>query len=140
MVASLVVAIYFTFIHDSLLFWPLESYQKLILGTLITTKIWVGSCFILAPEDEAVLKNFVQKVKPGGIGWKSELIGAEPQGNSFLFQFLAALFAIITVYGLLLTTGTILYGQWSTGILLGVFAMISGFACFSMAKHGKLWA
>jgi len=139
MAASLVVAIYFTFIHDSICPWPLESHQKLIFGTLITTLIWLGSCFVLAPEDEMVLKNFVQKVKPGGPGWKTEWMGAEPQGNPFLFQFLAALFAILSVYGMLLSTGTMLYGHRLEAILLAAFAIVSGGLCFRMAKRGKLW-
>jgi SSS family transporter len=139
MFASLLVAVYFTFIHDTLNVWPLESHHKLILGTLITTGIWVGSCFVLAPEDEVVLKKFVQKVRPGGPGWKAEWMGPETQGNPFLFQFLATLFAILTVYGMLLSTGNLLYGQWLQGILLAVFAVFAAWFCFRTAKKGKLW-
>lgn len=139
MLSSLLVAIYFTFIHDSLSLYPLESYEKLMLGTLITTCVWLGSCFILPPEDEAVLKNFVQKVKPGGPGWKSEWTASEAQGNLFLYQFLAATLAILSVYGMLLATGTILYGQLPAAALLSVFSILSGWACFRMAKRAKLW-
>lgn len=139
MLSSLLVAIYFTFIHDSLSLYPLESYEKLMLGTLITTCVWLGSCFILPPEDEAVLKNFVQKVKPGGPGWKSEWTDSEAQGNLFLHQFLAATLAILSVYGMLLATGTILYGQLPAAALLSVFSVLSGWACFRMAKRAKLW-
>jgi Na+/proline symporter len=139
MLSSLLVAIYFTFIHDSLSLYPLESYEKLMLGTLITTCVWLGSCFILPPEDEAVLKNFVQKVKPGGPGWKSEWTASEAQGNLFLYQFLAATLAILSVYGMLLATGTILYGQLPAAALLSVFSVLSGWACFHMAKRAKLW-
>ncbi len=139
MLSSLLVAIYFTFIHDSLSLYPLESYEKLMLGTLITTCVWLGSCFILPPEDEAVLKNFVQKVKPGGPGWKSEWTSSEAQGNLFLYQFLAATLAILSVYGMLLATGTILYGQLPAAALLSVFSVLSGWACFRMAKRAKLW-
>jgi solute:Na+ symporter, SSS family len=139
MLSSLLVAIYFTFIHDSLSLYPLESYEKLMLGSLITTCFWLGSCFILPPEDEAVLKNFVQKVKPGGPGWKSEWTASEAQGNLFLYQFLAATLAILSVYGMLLATGTILYGQLPAAALLSVFSVLSGWACFRMAKRAKLW-
>ncbi len=139
MLSSLLVAIYFTFIHDSLSLYPLESYEKLMLGSLITTCVWLGSCFILPPEDEAVLKNFVQKVKPGGPGWKSEWTASEAQGNLFLYQFLAATLAILSVYGMLLATGTILYGQLPAAALLSVFSVLSGWACFRMAKRAKLW-
>jgi Na+/proline symporter len=139
MLSSLLVAIYFTFIHDSLSLYPLESYEKLMLGTLITTCVWLGSCFVLPPEDEAVLKNFVQKVKPGGPGWKSEWTASEAQGNLFLYQFLAATLAILSVYGMLLATGTILYGQLPAAALLSVFSVLSGWACFRMAKRAKLW-
>lgn len=139
MLSSLLVAIYFTFIHDSLSLYPLESYEKLMLGTLITTCVWLGSCFMLPPEDEAVLKNFVQKVKPGGPGWKSEWTASEAQGNLFLYQFLAATLAILSVYGMLLATGTILYGQLPAAALLSVFSVLSGWACFRMAKRAKLW-
>lgn len=138
MLSSLLVAIYFTFIHDTLRLWPLESYEKLMLGTLLTTGIWLGSCFLLPPEDEAVLRNFVRRVKPGGPGWKSEWTEYQPQGNAFLFQFLAAVLGVFSVFGMLLTTGMMLYGQFLKGTLFAFFSAVAAGACFNLAKRAKV--
>ena len=48
----------------------MESWQKVVIGALLTTIIWVLATFITPPNDEETLKNFIKKVNPGGPGWE----------------------------------------------------------------------
>jgi len=139
MFSSLIVAVYFTFIHDGLEFIELESYEKLIVGTLLTTFIWLLSCFILPPESESVLRAFVQKVRPGGPGWKGYSQNASKSRNPFIWQFLAFIFAVIAVYGMLLSTGNIVYGNWGIGSILVGVAALASLGCFYSLKSIKGW-
>ncbi|MDA0930232.1 MAG: Na+:solute symporter [Bacteroidetes bacterium] len=139
MFSSLIVAVYFTFIHDGLEFIELESYEKLIVGTLLTTFIWLLSCFILPPESESVLRAFVQKVRPGGPGWKRYSQNASKSRNPFIWQFLAFIFAVIAVYGMLLSTGNIVYGNWGIGSILVGVAALASLGCFYSLKSIKGW-
>lgn len=139
MASSLMVAVYFTFIHDALALFELESYEKLILGTGVTTLIWLLSCFILPAENETVLRSFVQKVRPGGPGWKRYSEGAANDKNPFLWQFMAVVFAVIAVYAMLLSSGNMLYGNWGTGFILMGAAALASWGCFYSLKSIKGW-
>lgn len=139
MFSSLIVAVYFTFIHDGLGIFELESYEKLIVGTLLTTLIWLLSCFILPPEQESVLRGFVQKVRPGGPGWKRYSQDAPTDRNPFIWQFLAFIFAVIAVYSMLLSTGNIVYGNWGIGFILVGVAALASLGCFYSLKSTKGW-
>jgi Na+/proline symporter len=139
MFSSLIIAVYFTFIHDGLGIFELESYEKLIVGTLLTTLIWLLSCFILPPESESVLRAFVQKVRPGGPGWKRYAQDAREDRNPFIWQFLAVIFAVMAVYGMLLSTGNLVYGNWGIGLVLVGVAAFASWGCFYSLKSIKGW-
>ena len=67
---SLVVAGYFTFVHDGLDIVELAAHEKLIWGSLLTTLVWVVATYLTPPESDKTLSSFVAKVNPGGPGWK----------------------------------------------------------------------
>ena len=70
MVGSVLVAGYFTFVHDHLHWVELADYEKLLWGTLLTTSIWIVGTLLTPAESDATLQSFVSKVRPGGPGWK----------------------------------------------------------------------
>ena len=49
--------------------WILQSHWQLCLGIAITTVCWLIVTFATAPVDDATLRNFVRKTRPGGPGW-----------------------------------------------------------------------
>ncbi len=63
MVSSLFIAGYFNFANTGL-----EGWQKITIGAVITTIVWIGATFLTPPDDEEILRKFVKKVNPGGLG------------------------------------------------------------------------
>lgn len=121
MVLSLIVAVHFTWVHDALGLWPLEDWQKLVLGSVLTTAGWVLAAWALPPEAEAVLQRFAAVVKPPGKGWKrftpstgqAASIGPHPGGSlplQLLQSFLGCLCVFQALFGVGATLG--LTGGW----------------------------
>ena len=141
MLISLVVAAYFTWVHDALAAPPvalvpeLLDWQKIVLGTGITTVGWLLSAWLLPPEQPEVLQSFVAKTGVSGPGWRriqsKSGSGANPVGRGLLQAFLGC----VAVYGVLLATGAMLYGQTTKGALLIVLAVLS--AVTVIAIHRK---
>ena len=126
MVISLVVAVYFTWIHDALGWFPLAEWGKLVAGSLITTAGWVLAACLLSPEHPSVLQGFVNAVHPGGPGWSDYSPEGPDQGewnvpNSLLQAFLGCL----AVYGALLGVGSVIFGHGLAGMVFGAITGLS---------------
>ena len=95
-----------------------EFTTKLLLATLITSIVWVLTTLLTKPEEEDVLRGFVEKIKPG-IGWKK--FGAEPSGG-FTNSLISVFVGSIGVYAALFSIGNLVYGNFLLfSILLSVF-------------------
>ena len=129
MASSLLVALYLSFSE-----LDITSWVKIIIGVSLTTIIWVLTSFITPQEDEETLRNFVDKVNPGGPGWKNYTSSSESE-SWFVPKgiFLMAL-GCIAVYGFLLSMGHLIYGNEQAGILL---LFISFSALFGIYKIWK---
>ena len=121
MISSLIIAVYFNFFDSNF-----EEWEKIIIGALLTTTVWVIATFITPPDDEKTLVNFVKKVNPGGPGWSkytlndSKEIWQLPKG--ILLMFLGC----STVYSVLLGVGQLIYGN-QLGYFLILLSIISAF-------------
>ena len=89
----------------------------------ITSTVWILAAFLTAPEDEKTLKNFVEKVNPGGPGWSrfplsERLILANSKG------ILMMLLGSISVYSVLIGVGQLIYGNidWTICILESIIS------------------
>ena len=51
--------------------FQMPDWVKVTIGASLTTIIWVLATFITPQDDESTLRNFVNKVNPGGPGWKN---------------------------------------------------------------------
>ena len=116
---------YFNFVNVGL-----EGWQKIIIGALLTTVIWILTTYFTPPDDEETLRNFVKKVTPGGPGWTkySNGVSAEPWPDPK--GILSMILGCISVYSFLLGVGQLLYGEIGSGMLicgLGLFASIGLF-------------
>ena len=124
---SLVVAGYFTFVHDGLDIVELAAHEKLIWGSLLTTLVWVVATYLTPPESDKTLSSFVAKVNPGGPGWKrwatAEATAPWPVPRGILSMVLGC----TGVYAALIATGSWLYGDASTAMIL--LAVAAGSAC-----------
>ena len=127
MLSSLIIAGYMNFGNVDL-----DSWQKIVIGAILTTIIWITATFITPADDEETLLKFVKKVNPGGPGWKKyQVEGASepwpvPQG------ILNMLLGCITVYGFLLGVGQLIYGNNYPGMLL---LILGGFCGYQLKRR-----
>lgn len=130
MVGSLVVAGYFTFIHDALAAEPvalvpaMAGHMKLVVGAALTTAIWVAATFIMPAEQAETLERFVAQVKP--------------ESGAALRRGLASmLLGTVAVYAALFATGNWIYGQvaWAAG--LTVLALLSAILLLAVQTRSQ---
>lgn len=112
------------------------TWSKFPIIVLITTIIWVLVTFLTQPESNDVLRNFYQKIQPGGPGWakiieeaKSENIDIvnEKEGWSVPSGILAMLLGCVFIYSCLFATGYWIYGETTLAISISITALISGY-------------
>ena len=136
MIISLVVAIYFTWVHDALGIWPMAEWGKLVAGSLITTAGWVCAAFVMPAESPDVLQRFVNLVRPGGPGW-SQFV---PEGNSKAPTWnvpralLQTALGCLAIYGMLLGVGSILFDG---GMSVLVFGLVTGLSTWGILRLQK---
>jgi len=135
MVGSLAVAGYFTFVHDALASDPvalvpaLAGHEKLAWGALITTAIWVLGTWFTPAESEETLQRFVNRVRPGGPGWKRFAHDGSwtvPRG------IVAMMLGSGAVYAALFAVGNALYGNLGLSMVLAAFAVASGWGIWKV--------
>ena len=129
MVSSLFIAGYFNFANTGL-----EGWQKITIGAVITTIVWIGATFLTPPDDEEILRNFVKKVNPGGLGWNKFRESGNSEPWSVLSGIVAMLLGCIAVYGFLLGTEQLIYGKTASG---GMLLIMGGLAAFRLKKRFK---
>ncbi len=128
MIASLIIASFFTFADHGL-----ESWQTIVVGSVLTTIIWIASAFLTRPTDDETLVNFSQKIKPGGKGWNAVVEKAKVQGvalekepGQLPLELLCVLIGSITVYTALFSTGNWIYGNVGLASIFTVVAVAGG--------------
>ncbi len=131
MVVSFVVAMVFKFGMPGYL----PSHVELILGVLITTVAWVSVTFMTPPVGEETLVSFYKLIKPHSGGWRPVIEKGVANGaleesqvtTGQLPRELAGMFSgIFLVYGLLFTTGFVLYGEMQYALVGFVISAIAG--------------
>ncbi len=142
MLISFLVAIYFNLIHPTLGFAAIESWQQLVIGVGITTAAWIITAYITTPTSMTVLINFINKVQPGGPGWKKIIKQSKTEGLyvenakgpwKVPIGIICMIFGTIAIYSFLMGTGLILYGRLLIG---GGLIGLSGLCIFGLTK---LW-
>tara|TARA_B100001173_G_scaffold177892_1_gene153642 strand:+ start:361 stop:2094 length:1734 start_codon:yes stop_codon:yes gene_type:complete len=105
MISSLIIACIFNFSELGI-----DNWQKIVLGSLLTSLIWILATFLTPPDDDQTLKNFVNKINPGGPGWKKYSALKSETSSSISRGVLSMFLGCIVVYGALIGTGQLLYG------------------------------
>lgn len=134
MISSLIISIYFSFIHDGLGICVLEGWQKLVIGALLTTIIWIIATFVTPPDDDETLQNFVNKVNPGGPGWVRFTSPLSTEPWPIPKGILSMVLGCLAVYGSLLGTGQFLYGHINSSMVLFTIALLSSISLFKLQK------
>src|SRR4051812_30776260 len=100
----------------------------MLTTVVISTIIWVSVTFMTAPEPESKLESFYQRVRPGGPGWRriSDRLGyggeSIPGGALAWTNWLAG---IIAVYASLFGVGKLIFGEYMTGAIMLVVALLA---------------
>ncbi len=130
MVVSFAVAVFFHFVDPE--GWTTAG--RLVGGIAVTTVAWLIAAFVSKPTDAATLRDFYLKIRPGGPGWSkvaaevdvSAGIAVEKQ-NDLASAFLCSLGTLLAIYGLLFTTGYVLYGKLGMAALTAAAAVVGAF-------------
>ena len=129
MISSLLIAFYLNFGQLQVADW-----SKIIIGAVLTTSIWLVATFITPPDDQETLQNFVNKVNPGGPGWKRYI----PKMNTEPWIVPKGIFSMFlgctAVYGFLLSTGQFIYGNMSIGFFLFSISVLAFFGIYKLWK------
>ena len=125
MVSSIIIAGYFNFGESTL-----EGWQKIVIGAVLTTIVWIVATYFTPPDDDETLQNFVKKVNPGGPGWTKYSNGASAEPWPVPRGILSMVLGCTAVYGFLLGVGQLIYGHTESGLMicgLGVIASVGLF-------------
>ena len=113
MISSLIIAGYMNFGDLDIAAW-----MKIVYGACITTLVWVIATYITPPDDDETLQNFVNKIDPGGPGWKKYSNGVASDDWHVPKGILSMVLGCFSVYGLLLGVGQLIYGNFYPGIFI----------------------
>ncbi|MDP6853153.1 MAG: Na+:solute symporter [Candidatus Marinimicrobia bacterium] len=127
MVSSLIIAAVLNFSELGF-----EDWQKIVLGAVITTIIWVLTAFITPVESKETLIKFVDKVKPGGPGWKQFQSEDESGMTHITNGIINMILGCLTVYCFLIGVGEMIYENYQYSIIL---LLISIFTAFTLKKR-----
>lgn len=128
MVSSLCIAFYFNFIDQSFAGW-----EKIVIGAILTTVVWVAATYLTPPDDEETLQNFVKKVNPGGPGWSKYSHGVYSEPWPVPNGILCMILGCSAVYGVLLGVGQLIYGEPLGFTLIG----LAGVSAFGLTRLWK---
>lgn len=119
----------------------LLDYQKLVVGVIITTAMWILITYITRPTKTKTLVQFYNTITPYGMGWKTFRKKAMNEGfqlkkttDRFSVDLAKLTLGILLVYTSLFGTGFLLYQNYLSAVLLYGIAMVSGIIIFSLWK------
>ncbi len=127
MVVSFAVAVYFETVGPA----GLAAWEKIVLGVGITTAAWLAVTLLTRPTDEATLRRFCRRVRPGGPGWAAVLRRAAADGEplataaapwSVPAEILCATLGCVAVYAAVLATGYWIYAEILPAVILTALA------------------
>jgi Na+/proline symporter len=142
MVVSFLIALYFQVFDDG----NLESYEKMIIGVVITSISWLLFTFLAPTTDSNTLVSFFIKIQPKGPGWKRIKNSlsreqkdqmAENSDPGLTSQIVMMLIGCGFVYCCLFGIGWLLMGSPISGIIALAVAMLLGFILGKMAFMKK---
>lgn len=142
MIVSFIIALIFElFLENSF-----PPHLRLLLGVSITTVAWLIVTFLTTPTNETTLLHFYKKIRPHRIGWEpiikkglanGQLTPQHLTSGKLPMEIAAMLLGSFFVYGLLFSTGYVLYGQIHSAIIASTSTLISGALLFTVFKKTK---
>ena len=129
MISSLIIAGYMNFGGLEIPGW-----LKIVYGAGITTIVWIIATYVTPPDDDETLQNFVNKINPGGPGWKKYSSSVASETWEVPKGILSMVLGCFSVYGLLLGVGQLIYGNFYPGIIICGFGLIASIGLIKIWK------
>lgn len=129
MISSIIIAGYFNFGNSAL-----EDWQKIVIGALLTTIVWIVATYFTPPDDEETLRDFVKKVNPGGPGWAKYSDGVSTEPWPVPNGILSMVLGCTAVYGFLLGVGQLIYGHTDSGLMICGLGIVASIGLFKVWK------
>lgn len=129
MISSIIIAGYFNFGNS-----VLEGWQKIVIGALLTTIVWIVATYFTPPDDEETLRSFVKKVNPGGPGWAKYSDGVSTEPWPVPNGILSMVLGCTAVYSFLLGVGQLIYGHTNSGLMICGLGIIASIGLFKVWK------
>ncbi len=109
----------------------------MLLTTGLTTLIWLTVTLLTQPEQQVVLQNFYDRVRPAALGWQRFAPASTGDEHILAYNTFHWLLASTMVYLMLFGSGKILFGSIALGISMvaaGVAALLLLF--WSLNRQG----
>ena len=129
MASSMIVALFLNFCG-----FQMPDWVKVTIGASLTTIIWVLATFITPQDDESTLQNFVNKVNPGGPGWKNFPPSMESEAWFVPKGIFSMVLGCIAVYSFLLSFGQLVYGHTLASFFLIFISCLAFFGLYKIWK------
>ena len=98
---------------------PLGGAYMMLTVTAISTVGWLLITYLTRPTDDAKLRSFYLRVRPGGPGWwkvQRDLgLGQEPIADGAL-SWVNWVAGVVSVYATLFGMGRLIFGEWLLGL------------------------
>ena len=139
MVVSFFIALYLELIHPALGGSPIDATTQLLIGVGITTLSWVLVTLLTRPEPEEVLYSFIEKINPGGPGWKAvhqkatnnvKKLHVSTSGWNVPLGIVCMLLGALAIYSMMFATGYFLYGKTVLALELSALALAASLGLF----------
>lgn len=106
----------------------IEFPDSLYLIVPITTAVWLTATYISKPSEESKLKNFYEKVRPGGAGWKkfSKKYPEVKQDKGYKYLFIDWIAGTVLVYMFLFGTGKYIFGEYIEATIYIIIGIAAG--------------
>ncbi|MBI4467591.1 MAG: Na+:solute symporter [Acidobacteria bacterium] len=113
--------------------------KNMLLNTVLCTVVWLAVTYLTRPEPLAHLESFYRRVRPAAWGWRAVAATAPdvPAVSSGWYNLRAWALGCALVYLVLFSTGKLLLGFWSSGLLLAAGAVAAAVLLYlDFARRG----
>ncbi len=116
---------------------PLLYAKSMLVTATVTTIVWLLVTWLTPAEPEAKLREFYERVRPGGPGWAPLARRLNvPAQNSLAPYLVSWVLGCVLIYSVLFGIGALIFGQWTRALLslgVGIFAGVGALKPF--ARH-----
>jgi SSS family solute:Na+ symporter len=120
---------------------PVIFAKTTLTTTAITTIVWVAVTFITPAEPGDTLIAFYRKVRPDVRGWKpiAKVSGVEEVTQDLGKNLASWFIGCVFVYTALFSIGQFCFGRYTSGIILGLVCIVSGFTLYRLMPKATEW-